>query len=453
MLSVTSSELKEIIITGQLTRPEGNLNFLVDNLFYDGKQAVLLDDLEVSENFGVHFDTAISHSIAINNLVTQYSFSLNATIHGSLQIKGGIFKALMIQATVDQYVWVNGGVAQQFSLGICQFKHLHIYNFTTDTLELMNVTCQDLSLEGGKFNSVKLIGPQNDFGAIRLFGGDFKEFLMSYGKVETLLIRRNVPSSSVIALENIRINTLQIIGTTNYGKLYINQLEPVGSNPTVDIDSSIVGNLDIISTDLSLFKVFIQNSKLVDLFYTNTSFPDTIHIKEGSEKEKLRQLIGINEQLSVVATKRGDKYNTVRFQALSLDSMLKTLPRYTTDWWMLYIYKVSNNFRLNWLQGVAFTLAVSLLFYIPFVMLIEDQISWGWYGWQNTWNAFKYVLSYRMEQFFEFLNPLHKIDYFTGENKQAGFGAYLVDYIGRTFVGFGIYQTVQAFRKYGKSGD
>lgn len=453
MLKVTSDELTEILNTGKLKRPDREYDFVKTSRYYGESKTIVLDNIELTEGFSFRFLPKRHFPVTIYNLVSQYSFALHGSLTGNIRIYGGSFRSLYISVTVEEHIWLLGGSAQTVEISSNEVQSIEIDDFKASTFIFSAVTCDALKISGGTIDVMRTAGPQNHFKIIRFFGGDIKTFLIAFGQIDCLLIRRNIPSSNSISLENVRVNRLEITGTTNYGKLYINQLEPIGDNPTVDIDGSIIGAMDVISTDLSKFNVFVQNSKLVDIFYADTSFPDRVHVKEGTETAKIRELAGIYEQLSIVSAKRGDKYNTVRFQALSLGYLLKTLPRFSIDWWMLSIYKVSNNFRLNWLRGVVFTLAVSLLFYVPFVLLIENQIEWGLYGWQKTWDAFTYVFDYRTAQFFEFLNPLHKIDYFVKEGQRVGFWAYLVDYIGRIFVGFGIYQTIQAFRKYGKSGD
>ncbi len=60
------------------------------------------------------------------------------------------------------------------------------------------------------------------------------------------------------------------------------------------------------------------------------------------------------------------------------------------------------------------------------------------------WEVCKSYFSY----YFDFMNPTHKIDYL--DAKSPGAWSYLWDFCGRVFVSYGIYQTVQAFRKYKK---
>ncbi|MDO5970791.1 hypothetical protein Q4Q35_13320 [Flavivirga aquimarina] len=60
--------------------------------------------------------------------------------------------------------------------------------------------------------------------------------------------------------------------------------------------------------------------------------------------------------------------------------------------------------------------------------------------WTSTQNSVKY--------FFNFIIPTHKTNYMDELKPNNWF--YLWDFIGRALVAFGIYQTIQAFRKYKK---
>ena len=51
--------------------------------------------------------------------------------------------------------------------------------------------------------------------------------------------------------------------------------------------------------------------------------------------------------------------------------------------------------------------------------------------------------------YFEFINPTHRVD-FIGREAKEPLLANFIDLLGRLIIGFGIYQTIQAFRRFGK---
>jgi hypothetical protein len=96
---------------------------------------------------------------------------------------------------------------------------------------------------------------------------------------------------------------------------------------------------------------------------------------------------------------------------------------------IIYMNKYSNDYKRNWFMGVVFTMIFAFVFFnIIFFQKLKG-------------------VSYTYE-FINFLNPLNL-------NSESYRG--LTDikivllYISKIFIGFGYYQTIQAFRKYGKN--
>ncbi|MEW5676442.1 pentapeptide repeat-containing protein [Flavobacterium enshiense] len=98
---------------------------------------------------------------------------------------------------------------------------------------------------------------------------------------------------------------------------------------------------------------------------------------------------------------------------------------------ILLLNFISNFFGLSWIFGVVFTFTSTYLMYKLYVshLTFEGEISfWQYYP--------------------QFLSPIHKFDFI--ENVKQTKYSYLIDFLGRIVSSFGFYQTVQAFRKYGK---
>ena len=108
---------------------------------------------------------------------------------------------------------------------------------------------------------------------------------------------------------------------------------------------------------------------------------------------------------------------------------------------LLYFNKYSNNFGTNWALGVIFTIVSSLVTYILILQQIFNELEFqlNLVGIGNFLRGLVNVLNvteWRTVQFFEE----------TPTNWQ-----YIILFIGRILVAYGIYQTIQAFRKFGKS--
>lgn len=112
---------------------------------------------------------------------------------------------------------------------------------------------------------------------------------------------------------------------------------------------------------------------------------------------------------------------------------------------MLYLNKWSNNYGRSWIRGTFFTLLTG--------MIVFGALS------SNTNLIFKFE-KVGVENFIhDFIKIINILDLkpFDNENENSLFSEnkdwifYLILFIGRIFIGYGYYQTIQAFRKYGKS--
>jgi len=112
---------------------------------------------------------------------------------------------------------------------------------------------------------------------------------------------------------------------------------------------------------------------------------------------------------------------------------------------ILFMNRISNGFGLNWIRGIGFTLITALIFFIPYLLCLKNPYyQWGWVDWQAFWEVSGQTVKYYVEFFY----AAHKFD-FMEQYQPKGF-AYILDMVGRIFITYGYYQTIQAFRKYGR---
>lgn len=112
---------------------------------------------------------------------------------------------------------------------------------------------------------------------------------------------------------------------------------------------------------------------------------------------------------------------------------------------MLWLNRISTNHSLNWTRGVIFTLTVAIIFYSLYIFSLPIKpFNWGWVSWSSFINASDTTLKF----FLSFLNITHDFDFMKHYSPNSF--NYLLDFTSKIFIGYGIYQTIQAFRKYGK---
>lgn len=110
------------------------------------------------------------------------------------------------------------------------------------------------------------------------------------------------------------------------------------------------------------------------------------------------------------------------------------------DKFTLYLNKISNLYGTRFDRGIFFTLLFGLIFYF-FSYIFSKNYSFSLCS--DNWELSTFEIYWK--NYIRFLNPTHSDD-FLGDNNTFLF--YFFDYLGRIVVGYGIYQTIQAFRKY-----
>lgn len=112
-------------------------------------------------------------------------------------------------------------------------------------------------------------------------------------------------------------------------------------------------------------------------------------------------------------------------------------PHHIFDIISLGLNRISNNHRNSYLLGILFTIGIGLAFFSLSVISLPDY--------QFEWNPFKWDMDEFWKNYLTFMNPTHDADLFD-DFRPTGW-TYFWQTLGRIFVGYGIYQTVQAFRK------
>jgi len=162
-------------------------------------------------------------------------------------------------------------------------------------------------------------------------------------------------------------------------------------------------------------------------------------IKQNNRIESIKyHSLEMNEyEKELFDNKKLVKLSTLRFIR---DFLLVFKKGNRTDKFIVFINRISNGNNDKPFRGIVFTLISTLIFYLIFLVIlkIENNISFNY--------SFKY-LGINFKQILQLLN-ITNWDY-TPFNLTYNW-AYSILVIGRIVIGFGIYQTVQAFRKFGR---
>lgn len=105
----------------------------------------------------------------------------------------------------------------------------------------------------------------------------------------------------------------------------------------------------------------------------------------------------------------------------------------------LWLNRISNKFGTSYVRALFFVVIVGWIFF--YMSLISTTT------YRFSFNILKWDFQDEFGMFIQFLIPTHKFNYL-GEEVGRTSLFYLFDFLGRLFVGYGVYQFIQAFRKF-----
>lgn len=193
-------------------------------------------------------------------------------------------------------------------------------------------------------------------------------------------------------------------------------------NPTaLDLSQAIInGQLIFFDTILGDYKAFKIDSDSIS-FDKTISEGDVIPMQNKRETFRIikHQLLQQNNVIEA------EKYDKLEKQTLLYETYKDFKIRNTSNLVLLFLNKISNNYKTSWLNALIFTLVVSFISHS--ILSISES--------NDFCDGLKFI---------KLLNP---IDFSFYSDAHSG-KIYTVYFLAKIFIGFGIYQLIQAFRKY-----
>lgn len=229
------------------------------------------------------------------------------------------------------------------------------------------------------------------------------------------------------------------------------------------IINSDLGKTTFINCDLNAFDQFVfLNTKMLETFVADTILP---HVGKISSLEKKNAGVALLEQQRLalgqfkkVYENRGDVVKALEYHAQEMEVYRESLKGVSLKWHKalfdiggerinLWVNRWSSYYGTNWVRAAGMTIVTgwSLFAFYCCVLGFRPGPDVG-----RFWELFSYS--------FEFINPLRKADFlehaFLDSHKEPLYpvtpGARVVDYVARIIMAYMVYQTIQAFRKFGK---
>jgi hypothetical protein len=213
----------------------------------------------------------------------------------------------------------------------------------------------------------------------------------------------------------------------------------------LSIGSSNLVKTDFSNCDFSKGILEFENSKITECFLAGTKFPKRIRNKGKINHSQAQLAFG---QLATAFQRQGDTVSQLEYQSREIGEHYHGLAwtwRNLFQKFNLLLNYVSNNFGRRWIQGFIFSVAVGILLFSAVLWSTEEYS----FGFKTQWGLFP--------AFVKFMNPLRFFDldnlFFVSQKQRVvGFSgwSYFWDFLGRVLLAYGYYQTIQAFRRFGR---
>lgn len=480
--SVISMKNKIFVVPGQYIK---NIYFR-DCIFND-----IIDIGELQNAGYVYFENCIfNHSVSIyyGNTFFQgesvfnhdLSFYINneeevniadISILGTLKITGTVRSLQLSKINASKEInnqkillsaYVTGMQITDVYADIIELQR-HQYN---GNLEIRNVKASkllgisielnsELRIQASEFDDIKFIKISGQERKVSLNGtkvnylqidlGIFERFSIFLCEIFSFVITKGNQPGNFMNIDKTRVNKLVFKEVINSGFITLREVSIPG-NGSILFESSNLGKMDFIYCNFSEAKMHFENSKITEAFFSETEFPKRVFAAGEQNYSQAQLAFG---QLATAFQKQGDSVRALEYGSRELEAHYRTIkwisPKFPQKL-NLWLNHVSNDFGRNWLLGILFSIIVGIVFFCLLLVSV-GELHIG-------------ILSNDagiMPAFLKFMNPLrfYELDaLFTntslnGKVKLNGI-SYLADFGGRLFLAYGYYQTIQAFRRFGK---
>lgn len=270
----------------------------------------------------------------------------------------------------------------------------------------------------------------------------FNKIDISDSIIDKIELTNSNEKDDILNIQKVTVANIFFQKMYNNGLITLRELK-ISNGGIVSVKSSNLGKTDFINCDFSKGQLEFENSKITEAFFSETDFPKAIYNNGARNYSQAQLAFG---QLATAFQKQGDNVRMLEYNSRELEAHYNTINWLTRDIFKkinLWLNFVSNNFGRYWARGILFSFGMGLLFF-SFLLISTDAYHLGL-------PSLDFGL---VPAFLKFMNPIRFIDTETLFAKQPAIvlneWSYFWDFLGRIFVTYGFYQTIQAFRRYGK---
>jgi hypothetical protein len=368
-------------------------------------------------------------------------FIIGGEFNSWFSIEGGEFNDRFSISGGEFKEWfsIEGGeFNDRFSISGGEFKdcfHIESGEFT-QALEIANT-------EQGNIHHLRLAHPSFVSNKVVIKGG---------ANLDELTLAQGIASGGALYIYPIALRRLTFKNFINEGKLEITGVQPKASTANhksqIRISQSNLDNAVFKGVAFDSFsQIIINDSKLGNISTIKGYFP-TNHKQIGNDTDTDGTLVQTPaylaetyNQLHLAMQKQGNHLKDMEYYGQYLHWQLKDAKPWSPAYISLVLHRWSTNFGQSWLKGLGRMLLVGWVAYFLFsICLSEVKLGWQYFTLENVSNHTQYFL--------QWLLPTHKLNYIP--HTRPGLLSTLFDILGRIAMGYMIYQTITAFRRFGR---
>jgi hypothetical protein len=205
----------------------------------------------------------------------------------------------------------------------------------------------------------------------------------------------------------------------------------------VEFSESEFNSIKLVNTvfedSVSFENVSCKTIKIDQTVFEKATFFDDFKVlnPESCSRKSLRI---VKQQLQ----KADNRIDYNRFKIYELDAFKREL--HNKEWkdkFILWLNDISSKHGTDWFQGIKFTVIIGFLFYSLYFSLYFYDYDFEFSG--ESVNRF-------FTGYFKYLIPSYKSPF--GDSALSNVFQIITFILGKIFIGYGIYQTIQSFRKF-----
>ncbi|SEQ16741.1 hypothetical protein [Flavobacterium urocaniciphilum] len=190
--------------------------------------------------------------------------------------------------------------------------------------------------------------------------------------------------------------------------------------------------------------VSFQNMECEYIDFNKTHFDKVGYFNDLTIKSPEKCSIGTLRTIKNQLNKTENKIDYLKFSVFEFNNLKNDRKTTKSDYALLWLNEYSNNFGTSWTRGICFTLITGIVFFL-ILLIVNSFLNSNYPLCLNVYNESE-EFSFTLNYFLKFVFNLG----FNDKEIQSNGWLYFIFIFAKIFIGFGIYQTIQAFRKYGK---